>query len=203
MNLELFGQLRKANIFRLPQFKNKQGELAHSEPDGSDWSLDDWLVAVEGEIGELANVQKKFKRGDFDRAEFDLQAGKEIADVVIYLDIYAFQFGLDLPSPKTLDYFLKADTIAQAMVRISATFGNLAETQLRCDGMPPEKLLRNLKPHCEKLLAWLDHYCFLINVNFEEAIVSKFNEVSERVGATVFLSNRGFYFANRGENHGL
>jgi hypothetical protein len=33
-----FNALRGANAARLPQFKNKHGELAHSKPDGSDWT---------------------------------------------------------------------------------------------------------------------------------------------------------------------
>lgn len=36
-----FAELREANIARLPQFKNKHGEPAHSQPDGSDWSISD------------------------------------------------------------------------------------------------------------------------------------------------------------------
>jgi hypothetical protein len=34
-----FGELRRANIARLPQFKNSKGEPSHEKADGSDWSL--------------------------------------------------------------------------------------------------------------------------------------------------------------------
>lgn len=91
-----FDLLRKANIKRLPTFKNKKGLPAHSKPDGSDWSPAQWLQAVTGEIGEYANIRKKFERGDIDEAEFKETAAKELADVQTYLDILAFQLKIDL-----------------------------------------------------------------------------------------------------------
>lgn len=84
-----FDQLREANKRRLPQFKNKHGELAHSEPDGSDWSPAQWLQAVIGELGEYANIRKKFERGDLSFDEYAPLAAKELADVQTYLDILA------------------------------------------------------------------------------------------------------------------
>jgi NTP pyrophosphatase (non-canonical NTP hydrolase) len=91
-----FNTLRQANIKRLPTFKNKKGELAHSKPDGSDWTPAQWLQAVAGEVGEYANLRKKFERGDIDEAEFLAEAKKELADIVTYLDILAFQLKIDL-----------------------------------------------------------------------------------------------------------
>ena len=91
-----FKQLREANIARIPLYKNKHGELAHSEPDGSDWSPSDWLGAVVGELGEYANIYKKYKRGDISREEFLVAAAKEFSDVICYLDILAYQFRIDL-----------------------------------------------------------------------------------------------------------
>jgi NTP pyrophosphatase (non-canonical NTP hydrolase) len=95
MNLS-FAQLRDANVARLPLFKNKHGQPAHSEPDGSDWSPAQWLQAVVGELGEYANFRKKYERGDISLIEFNREAGKELADVVIYLDILAFRLGINL-----------------------------------------------------------------------------------------------------------
>lgn len=91
-----FDTLRKANLARLPKFKNKHGELAHSKPDGSDWSRSDWLEAIVGELGEYANWSKKERRGDITREEFYVHARKEFADIVTYLDILAMQLGIDL-----------------------------------------------------------------------------------------------------------
>mgnify|MGYP006921284249 CR=1 FL=1 len=84
-----FRTLRAANIARLPQFKNKHGGLAHSQPDGSDWSPAQWLQAVVGELGEFANIRKKFERGDLTFEEYEIAAKKELADVQCYLDILA------------------------------------------------------------------------------------------------------------------
>lgn len=91
-----FNVLRGANAARLPQFKNKHGGLAHSKPDGSDWSPAQWLQAVVGELGEYANLRKKFERGDVNAVEFQREAADELADVATYLDILAYQLNIDL-----------------------------------------------------------------------------------------------------------
>lgn len=91
-----FNTLRTANTARLPTFKNSKGEPAHSMPDGSDWSPAQWLQAVTGELGEYANIRKKFERGDINEEEFMTLAKAELADVVTYLDILAFRLGIDL-----------------------------------------------------------------------------------------------------------
>lgn len=94
-----FNTLRGANTARLPQFKNKLGETAHAEQDGSDWSLADWMVAVTGEVGELAGELKSWKRGDYhDMSEDAVKAliSNEMADIVIYLDLLAKQLNINL-----------------------------------------------------------------------------------------------------------
>ncbi len=90
-----FNTLRRANMLRIPRFKNAKGEVAHNA-DGSDWSPAQWLQAVVGELGEYANVRKKFERGDMDEDEFKLLAAAELADVQTYLDILAYRLGIDL-----------------------------------------------------------------------------------------------------------
>jgi NTP pyrophosphatase (non-canonical NTP hydrolase) len=106
MSKVTFSMLRDANIKRLPQFKNKKGELAHPNPDGSDWTPLEWVGAAAGELGELANIVKKVRRGDISPDDIIEDKGrritvrewiaKEAADVVCYLDILAYQFDLDL-----------------------------------------------------------------------------------------------------------
>jgi len=96
MNQLSFETLREANIARLPQFKNKNGGLAHKKADGSDWTPAQWLQAVMGELGEYANERKKFERGDITWDEFRIKAEKELADVATYLDILARRC-LDIP----------------------------------------------------------------------------------------------------------
>lgn len=95
MNLT-FAMLRRANLARLPLFKNAKGEPAHSQPDGSDWSLGEWCTAVLGELGEAANLIKKVKRGDISLEEARPHLAKEFADATTYLDILAYQAGIDL-----------------------------------------------------------------------------------------------------------
>jgi NTP pyrophosphatase (non-canonical NTP hydrolase) len=91
-----FGTLRRANLARLPLFKNALGEPAHTEPDGSDWSLGEWSNAVLGELGEAANIIKKVQRGDLALDEAREMLAKEFADVATYLDLLAYRAGVDL-----------------------------------------------------------------------------------------------------------
>ena len=91
-----FAELRYANTHRLPQFKNKLGKPAHSEPDGSDWSLGEWCNALTGEVGEAANIIKKIRRGDVTMDEAKQSLADELADIQTYLDLLAFRAGIDL-----------------------------------------------------------------------------------------------------------
>jgi NTP pyrophosphatase (non-canonical NTP hydrolase) len=95
-SLLTFKLLREANRRRLPTFKNAKGEPAHKSIDGSDWSNAQWLQAVVGELGELANFMKKVDRGDFSLADAHKVIAYELADVQIYLDLLAFRLNVDL-----------------------------------------------------------------------------------------------------------
>ncbi len=91
-----FNTLRRANLARLPCFRDDKGRICHTEKDGSDWSPAQWLQAVVGELGEYANLRKKVERGDVTAEEAKPLLADELADVVIYLDILAEQLGIDL-----------------------------------------------------------------------------------------------------------
>ena len=57
------------------------------------WSETDWGCAAAGEMGELCDLLKKRRRGQ----DIPLEAvGKEIADVVTYLDLLCAKLGLSL-----------------------------------------------------------------------------------------------------------
>lgn len=124
-----FNTLRGANIRRLPVFKNKHGQNAHSKPDGSDWSPAQWLQAVIGELGEYANIRKKFDRGDLTAEEFKELAAKELADVQTYLDILALRcldkdgcvdpHGVDL-GQATMDKWNEVSKRVGCNIRVSA-----------------------------------------------------------------------------------
>jgi len=91
-----FEELRLANIARIPQYKDKNGLHVHDKVDGSDWTPAQWLQAVVGEVGEYANLRKKHERGDISSYTFLKEARKELADIIVYLDILAYQFDIDL-----------------------------------------------------------------------------------------------------------
>jgi NTP pyrophosphatase (non-canonical NTP hydrolase) len=71
-----------------------------------DWTGADWGNAAAGEMGEACNVVKKLRRLDVghpganDPGMLELvdQLGEEIADTVIYLDLLAQHYGIDLPA---------------------------------------------------------------------------------------------------------
>lgn len=86
-----FETLRQANKARVGKFRNKHGGLAHSRTDGSDWSPAQWLQAMVGELGEFANLRKKFERGDIGLIDYAREAQKELADIQIYLDLLAMR----------------------------------------------------------------------------------------------------------------
>lgn len=108
-----FRTLRQANVARLPQFRNAQGEIAHSKPDGSDWSLGEWSNAVMGELAEAANIIKKIRRGDITLDDARASLADELADAVTYLDILAMNAGVDL-----------AHAVADKFNRISRRVGS-------------------------------------------------------------------------------
>ena len=114
-----FDALRGANEHRLPEFKNRRGEPAHSKPDGSDWCLAQWCNAVTGELGEAANLIKKIERGDFSLDEARPALAKELADVVTYLDILAFRAGVDLGAA-TIEKFNEVSLRVGSRVRLAA-----------------------------------------------------------------------------------
>lgn len=68
------------------------------------WTGADWATAMAGEAGEACNVVKKIRRADHGaasprdpaRALLLQQLGAELADTVIYLDLLAQHYGLDL-----------------------------------------------------------------------------------------------------------
>lgn len=85
-----FDTLRETNVRRCESAFHKLDE----------WSGTDWSNAMAGEVGEACNITKKIRRGDYpdDYAYMDAvrELAKEIADVVIYADLLAARFGIDL-----------------------------------------------------------------------------------------------------------
>lgn len=113
-----FNVLREANMKRLPQFKNKKGEPAHSMPDGSDWTLGEWANAVTGELGEASNIIKKVRRGDLSLEEAKQDLADELADVATHLDILAFRAGINLGAA-IIDKFNRVSERVGSSIRIT------------------------------------------------------------------------------------
>ena len=120
-----FNTLRGANMRLSAEFKDRHGRLAHSEPDGSDWSVSEWLEAVVGELGEFANLHKKVRRGDFTMDEAKQGLADELADVVIYLDILAFRLGVNL-GEAVMSKFNRVSVRVGSRVRVAADDWHLA-----------------------------------------------------------------------------
>ena len=83
-------------------------------PDGfdqqnlNDWSLNDWMVALAGEVGEACNVAKKLKRSEgvvnINRETNDElrdQLIKELGDVGVYLDLVCQAYGFTMEEAMT------------------------------------------------------------------------------------------------------
>jgi NTP pyrophosphatase (non-canonical NTP hydrolase) len=91
-----FNQLRYVNVARCNRW----------HPEGIEsWSPSDWLVAAMGELGELASEVKMFNRTrdglignkePLTPAQRTQRMAKEAADVVIYLDLFCAERGIDL-----------------------------------------------------------------------------------------------------------
>lgn len=106
-----FDMLRAVNLSRRDRWHG---------PGSTPWTCADWSNALCGEAGELANVVKKIRRqetgarnqGDPSMAELRSMAGDELADVVIYADLVAAHFGINL-----------SDAVARKFNRVSEKYG--------------------------------------------------------------------------------
>jgi len=128
--------LEEANIVRLPEFKNKKGKLAHTIPDVTDWTIDQWATATGGEWGEFLSFLKQFNRGDITWEEFVKEGGKELADTVIYLSLLAKRIGINMDEV-IVDKFNEVSARINSRVYI----GNDWEYHLK----PKEKLNNTIK----------------------------------------------------------
>lgn len=200
MSLDL-DTLRGANIARLPEFKNKHGELAHSKHDGSDWSPAQWFQALIGEVGEYAQVRLDYEHGNTTNTEMRIESAKELADVTTYLDILA---------RRAYDETEESDTSdpAQVLMWLMACLGSYANTRKKFERgdlvlndyvkAANEALSRAYYAlgdlasiHVRQAKAHQVTHADLNGVNLSNAVISKFNEVSKRVSSRVFIETNG------------
>lgn len=198
--------LRAANINRLPEFKNKQGGLAHTKPDGSDWTVAQWLQAVVGELGEFCAVRIEYECGKLSTAEYEIAAGKELADILTYLDILALRA---LDSYEEPHGFMDTSP-AQRLMDTLASLGEYANARKKYErgDYNRKQYLEAATPFLNGAAGKMEHlaaralhtekdpdsYAPSIagkGINLGRETIEKFNEVSQRVGSRVFIRDDG------------
>lgn len=85
-----FATFQTANRVRQTSFTNRRGETF------APYSGLELAGAAAGEMGELANLVKKVRRGDQTIDDARIEIGKEIADTMTYLTLIANYHGIDL-----------------------------------------------------------------------------------------------------------
>lgn len=73
--------------------KQNRKRSFESFPTSRKWKGVDWALATFGELGEAANVIKKINRKEYVPIEL---LAHELADTVLYLDLLAEYYGIDL-----------------------------------------------------------------------------------------------------------
>ena len=101
-----FAELRDANIARRRIFAGCD-----------EWTLNDWMTALAGEVGEAANVLKKIRRGDYTLEDARDALESELADVQCYLDLLAYYADIDL-AQATTDKFNHVSKRMNSAVRL-------------------------------------------------------------------------------------
>jgi NTP pyrophosphatase (non-canonical NTP hydrolase) len=95
-----------AQVSRINADRANEWHRGFPDHDGTGWTGADWSNAMCGEAGEAANVVKKLRRNecglrgnvDADPTELVEQLASEIADVILYADLLATKYGIDVPS---------------------------------------------------------------------------------------------------------
>lgn len=163
------------------------------------WDLDDWLVAIGGEVGEALNLVKKINRArqgmrGNDRGELETlcaRLGDELADVVIYDDIIALEHGtISLGRASAfgvLDFArLRQGTeemhsyAAPKFERLSSAGRQLLRHVGRmADGVTTRA---GMVEQCDFLLSAVDSVAWNAGVDLGAAVIRKFNATSEKLG---------------------
>lgn len=189
-----FTTLRSANRERIPEFRNSRGGAAHSKPDGSDWSPAQWLQALVGELGEYARVRQQYEAGELSYEEFVVEAKKELADVQCYLDLLSLR-ALDKTTPS-----LGADP-AGALQSFIAELGEYANWRKKYErgDIDQDRFVDKGLSKLEASTSLMDAMqvaegcpaqvtqAHPQGVDLGQVTRDKFNEVSQRVGARIFI----------------
>lgn len=90
------------------EVNRRRCEEAFGHGPGSDWGIVEWALAICGEAGELANLIKKVRRGDFPLESVRQEVLKEIADIISYADCAMTCMGANT----ALELMLKFDEVS-------------------------------------------------------------------------------------------
>ena len=176
-------------------------------PDGlGTWSSDDWIIAIAGEVGELAGEIKKINRTRAgiigNKTEPDTQdIAYEMADVIIYLDLYASSEGLTLVNivhnMTGIYYFgewaftnLCDETYSPHKRPLSALGVHLITTLGALSPQAPVTYLSSdygLQNQIYQLLVGVATIAKALKIDLGKAIADKFNKVSAKFGFDIFL----------------
>lgn len=162
-----FKQLREANIERVKLYPSKFPMDANF-----------YKLALYGEVGELCNFIKKEHR---DGKDYTKEIAKEIADIVIYTDLLVYTLGrahLRHSPPASSFNELKIVPFENAppgTIELSVAIAEMA-TSIGFGSAYVEVFLRGLCRLAKRK-----------KIDINEAIIDKFNEVSNKIGVPVFL----------------
>ncbi|RKQ68967.1 hypothetical protein DES40_1743 [Litorimonas taeanensis] len=193
--------LRQANIKRQKYWQAKAE---------TSWNIAKLYGALLNEAGEAAGARKKLDRLDDGIADLGahlglsheslmLDLGYEIADAIIYLDILAEKLGMRAEFFESYEHnfpevssFLGGEDIT---VELGIWLGILGEKirHLRREDSIMPHAIPPLSPQTQKSLRRCQKYLMIMaqyyGVNLSDAIVWKFNAVSERYGFPVWLGD--------------
>ena len=153
-----------------------------------DWSLTQWTNALAGETGELCNFAKKVER---DEVNYDVDMGKELADIVIYAAIIAEYIGVNLHQKfcsafEELKCVIPRDLRSRGLTdwtnMLAARTGFLCYAS-ECDHEDSEEMRSSLFDIVAKSAVVAEY----IGVDLGEEVRKKFNEVSEKRGVDIKL----------------
>lgn len=175
MTREEFKRFHEANVARLYEVFSSLGN----------WTQDEWIACLAGEVGELINCAKKLKRFDSGmtdgttREEILASIGRELGDCVAYVSLGGHAAGLS------------ADEI---YAPLSLMWNSRRSVEIRENGfsslMQLVDLVRgtwvgNTEP--EAVMRELFYEADAYGLNLNEWAVRKFNEVSAKRGSKIFL----------------
>lgn len=91
---KILGKVKNKQSLTFSDFRNANVDRCNTSfKQCDDWTPSDWGCAISGEVGETCNLIKKMRRGDVVKTD---DIGKELADVITYIDLLASRLGLNL-----------------------------------------------------------------------------------------------------------